>query len=128
MSYTSLRHAQHNENTCNYLAVDKNMHNDWVITTAFYASLHYLRHKIFLGKIDAVSFEDYCTKENIYGKKHKVMRNLVEENCSDDIAAVYNQMLDISFTARYSNYKYGNKIARLAQKRLVAIKNYSVKS
>ena len=126
MNYTSLKHAEHNENTCNYLASDKNMHNDWVITTAFYAALHYLRHKIFPSIINVATFEDYCTQESIYGKKHKVMRNLVEDNCSDDIAAAYNQMLDISFTARYSKYKYGSKIAKLAQKRLISIKNYSI--
>ena len=125
MTYTSLQHAQHNETTCDYLAKDKNQHNDWVITTAFYASLHYLRHKIFPTEVSANSFEDYCKKENIYSQKHKIMRKLVEENCEDAIAAAYNQMLDISFTARYSNYKYSNKIAKLAQKRLVAIRNYA---
>ncbi len=125
--YTSLQHAQHNEETCSYLAKDGHKHNDWVITTAFYASMHYLRHNIFPNKVAAFSFEEYCTKENIYGQKHKVMRKLVEQNCEDAIAATYNQMLDISFTARYSNYKYSNKISKLAQKRLIAIRNYSVK-
>ena len=36
-------------------------------------------------------------------------------------------MLDISFTAHYNKYKFGSKIASLAQKRLNAIKNYSIK-
>lgn len=127
MMYTSLSHAQHNETTCNYLAKDKDQHNDWVITTAFYASMHYLRHILFPTKVAASSFEDYCTKENLYGQKHKVMRKLVEANCDDSISATYNQMLDISFTARYSSYKYNSKIAKLAQKRLIAIRNYATK-
>ncbi len=128
MTYTSLQHAKHNENTCNYLAKNRNSHNDWVITTAFYASLHYLRHSLFPAKIAASSFEEYCTTENIYGQKHKVMRKLVERNCEGSIAAAYNQMLDISFTARYSKYQYSDKIANLAQKRLIAIRNYAMKS
>jgi len=116
MNYTSLQHAEHNENTCNYLASDRNKHNDWVITTAFYASLHYLRHKIFPSIINVATFEDYCTQESIYGKKHKVMHNLVEDNCTDDIAAAYNQMLDISFTARYSNISMVLKFQNLLKK------------
>ena len=55
------------------------------------------------------------------------MRKLIEEKCDVSIASTYNQMLDISFSARYNRYKYGNKIAKLAQKRLNAIKNYSLK-
>lgn len=134
MVYTSLDHAEHNESTCDFLATATDKHNDWIITTAFYSSMHYLRHKVFpleiiksTGKITVSSFEEYCTEKGIYGQKHKVMRKLIEDNCDLSIASTYNQMLDLSFTARYNKYKYGKKIARLAQKRLNAIKGYSVK-
>lgn len=130
MGYSSLDHAKHNESTCNYLA-KANKHDDWVITTAFYSAMHYLRHKLFpltiqqgRKKTTLASFEDYCTHQNLHGKKHKVMRTLVEENCDSSIAATYNQMLDISWTARYSKYRFSKKISSLAQKRLVAIRNY----
>lgn len=133
MAYSSLDHAKHNEKTCNFLATDRDKHNDWIITTAFYSSMHYLRHKIFpleinksSEKIVVNSFEEYCTEKGIYGQKHKVMRNLIEDNCDLGIASTYNQMLDLSFTARYNKYKYGKKIARLAQKRLISIKGYSL--
>lgn len=133
MSYNNLDHAIHNEATCNYLS-QKNDHNDWVITTAFYAALHFSRHKLFPKKIvingnktTASNFENYCNLKNIYKNKHKELRELIENDFPEDIASAYNQLMDNCFTARYSRYKYSNKISRLSQKRLNAIKNYCVK-
>lgn len=133
MNYNNLDHAIHNEATCNYLS-NGNNHNDWVITTAFYAALHFCRHKLFPKeiKIDgsntiANNFENYCNLKNIYRNKHKELRILIENDFPVDIASAYNQLMDNCFTARYSRYKYSNKISRLSQKRLKAIKNYCLK-
>ncbi len=42
----NLEYAQHNEKACKYLD-KKPEFTDWVITTAFYSALHFVRYKIF---------------------------------------------------------------------------------
>lgn len=39
-------HGQHNEEVCDLLLLQKK-YPDWVITTAFYAALHFVSYKIF---------------------------------------------------------------------------------
>ena len=60
-------HAIHNELACIYLDKCTDF-PDWVITTSFYSSLHFLQHKLFpikvgLGKIrgktQSVVFDDF---------------------------------------------------------------------
>ncbi|MCB0480224.1 MAG: hypothetical protein KDC83_02280 [Flavobacteriales bacterium] len=133
MEYKSLDHAKHNESICDHLS-EQTQFNDWVITTAFYSAIHYVSHKLFpmtISKVTASityeSFDEYCNGENKFRRKHKEMRILVERNLPSDIAAAYNQLLDSSWTARYSQYKYSNKISKLARKRLTAVRNYCTK-
>lgn len=130
--YNSLQHAEHNKKVCFALSDMKANYDDWVITTAFYSAIHFLRHKIFPlqfvnnegNSITVDNFEQYCIRKGEYSKKHSLMRKIIEDNCPADIAAAYNQMLDASWTARYNQYKFSNKISRLSQKRLNAISNY----
>lgn len=129
--YTSLKHAQHNSAICRHLFHTK-QYNDWVITTAFYSAVHYLCHFIFPFNVQKSGsnvlvncFEDYCLEKNIRGKRHGEMRKLVESNCDIHIAAMYNQMLDLSWTARYSKYSFSEKASATAQKRLDAIEKYA---
>lgn len=133
MDYNSLNHAKHNESVCEHL-FDKTKYSDWIITTSFYSAMHYVRHALFPYKIVkdgkeiiCNSFDEYCLAINQPGKKHNALRKLVEENCPIDIASAYNQMLDSSWTARYSQYKFSEKIANLAKKRLVVVKNHSLR-
>jgi hypothetical protein len=129
--YSSLKHASHNEKVCMFLSTDE--FNDWVITTAFYSSLHYLRHKIFPLSISKEktypSFDIYynCLPISKKNGKHAAMRLLVEEECPEDISTAYNRLMDTCFTARYNKYKYSNKIAKSAKKWLNPIKAYSLK-
>lgn len=123
----SLDHAVHNEKVCKYLN-KKPIFLDWVITTAFYSSLHYLEHKIFplkikngLTEIKIKNFEEYFT---LYGKedgRHKAFSKLVERELpgiSDD----YNKLKDISWTARYNRYQYSRPISNHAREMLKNIK------
>jgi len=133
MGSESLQHAIHNESACDYLMEKGNL-QDWVITTSFYSALHYLRYRIFPiqitinGKNQKIEdFESYCISQKIYGKKHNTMRKLVEEFCSEDISAAYNQMLDLSWTARYNKYKFSSKMDKLSRRRLTVIANYAQK-
>lgn len=129
--YNSLEHASHNEKVCNYLS-EENEFSDWVITTAFYSSIHFLRHKIFPlefkvngKKQKAENFETYCKLTEKTSRKHNTMRKLVEDHCPGDISAAYNQLMDSCWAARYSQYKFSLKVAQTSKKRMVAIRNYS---
>lgn len=52
---SSLDHAKHNERVCNYLGKNADF-GDWVITTSFYAAMHYVRHLIVPIKIDEITY------------------------------------------------------------------------
>ena len=123
----SLDHAEHNEKACKFLN-RKPEYADWVITTAFYSALHFLRNKIFPlqitengKKITIGDFDNYCLVKRINKGKHGAFANLIEEKCPD-LADHYNQLKDISWTARYNNYEYDREISNLALKRLEIIK------
>jgi hypothetical protein len=128
--YSSLLHAQHNERICNELNANHE-NSDWVITVAFYSALHYSDACIFPHefthagkKLKADDFNKYCVLIGEPGKKHKLRRSLVEKCLPEDIASAYNQLLDVSWTARYHRYKYSTKVSDLSRRQLVAIRNY----
>ena len=129
----SLKYARHNEKACRYL--DKKLEfTDWVITTAFYSSLHYVRYKIFPiqlernGKrIQVKNFEQYYRINNpLQRSKHELLSDLVEEKYTE-IAVDYNKLRDISWTARYSNYRYPREISNDAKKSLERIRDFCTK-
>lgn len=68
--YTNLDHATHNEEVCSHLD-DNTKYSDWIITTAFYSAMHFMKHKIFPLKIidQAKMIEHlvngYYTKNNL---------------------------------------------------------------
>jgi hypothetical protein len=133
MKYNSKEHALHNEDVCNELSKDTK-NRDWVITTAFYSSLHFLRDAIFPMefestkrgyKITAKSFDTYCLIEGFEGKKHSVFKKLVDVQCPHEIGVAYYRLLDASYTARYNNYQFSDKISETAVNRMNAIKNYN---
>lgn len=67
-------HALHNEDVYRFLKEEKEF-IDWRVTTAFYASLHFVEHKLFpltttfAGKEN--SFESIEEYRNFFGKRSK---------------------------------------------------------
>ncbi|MDR2591321.1 MAG: hypothetical protein LBC59_00745 [Chitinispirillales bacterium] len=126
--YNSIDHALHNEKVCKYL--NKKPENaDWVITTAFYAALHFVRSKIFPftatvdGKdITIADFNSYCLKKQISSGKHRALFELVEEKMPQ-LADKFNHLKDISWTARYNRYEYTREVSNFALEELDAIKS-----
>lgn len=126
----NLEYAEHNWKTCKYLD-KKPEFSDWVITTAFYSALHYVRYKIFPITIEKSNkknkikdFENYFRINNpLHLSKHSLLSNLVEEKYPK-IANDYNKLRDISWSARYSNYKYPREVSDDAKKRLKKIMEY----
>jgi hypothetical protein len=131
----SLDHAIHNESVCNYLDKEPNF-CDWVITTSFYSSLHYLTAKLFpfnhvLKKakqsVKCEDFDQYHRLEYHNDKsqgRHERFKCLVEKKCPTPIASHYSRLLELSYTARYTNYNYERAIVDEAKAKLEEIKNF----
>jgi predicted negative regulator of RcsB-dependent stress response len=125
-------HAQHNENVCHFL-YDNSEYYDWVVTTAFYAVIHFARYKIFpLTKYDPHfdqsitynSLENYVNNHNNATKnKHKELRKLVKEKLPS-IFGRYKWLEDICYTSRYHNYNIPIEKAKLAKENLQRIKTF----
>ncbi len=142
-----LEHATHNEKTCYYLN-KKPDYTDWVITTAFYTAVHFVRHKIFPLEIEIKgekftidTFNKYCFMQSVekYDKKefvvnidiqlnkHKLLSKLVASKCNK-IANDYDKLRDLSHTARYNNYDYSREISDDCVKRMKRIKEFCNKN
>jgi len=118
-------HAEHNEEVCKLLLSTKKF-NDWVITTAFYSSLHFALNKLFPLTTGADSYENidsYYVKNKLHGKcsKHIAICSLVSSNLPS-IRSEYKWLLDVCMTARYHNYKIKEVTANRAVIHLDKIK------
>lgn len=122
----SLEHALHNEKACNYLDKKKEF-TDWVITTAFYSSLHFVNYKIFPfkeGNIEYTSLDIYHSSVMTAGRKiskHGLLCELVRKRLVN-IAPDYRHLKDISNTARYVDYKHHRYVSNYAKTCLKNIK------
>ncbi len=122
--------ALHNKKACKYLDKKPDF-ADWVITTAFYSALHFVRFKIFTitiqkndKNIKVIEFENFFRISNPLGlSKNGLLSDLVEE-FHPEIANDYNKLRYISWSARYNNYKYSGEVSNDAKKRPDKIKSY----
>ena len=128
-----LNHALHNESVCDYLDLNA-LFSDWTITTAFYASLQFVTHKIFPFEAPAIggkktkieSLDDFSRYKNDRRiSKHDLLSDLVEKYCNL-ISPDYDWLLSMSMTARYSNYQHDKLIADRARTLMKKIKNFCV--
>lgn len=129
-SLSNISQAEHNEQACEHLKGTGNF-SDWVITTAFYSSIHYIRHYILPhndgGRI-YTSFEAlYEDKKDDREGRHGFQLNLVKKYCTS-VAYSYQRLWDMSVNARYLNYKYEKREATLAKRYLDEIKEFVIKN
>lgn len=105
-----LSHAIHNKQACYQLRGSD--FSDWVVTIAFYSALHFARHKVFpftdrrSGNTFS-TFDDYSRDALSRGdrrSRHSHMKNLVRMKVKS-VSAAYQHMMDLSMTARYSDYE-----------------------
>jgi len=127
----NLNHAKHNEQVCNYLN-KKPEFSDWIITTAFYAALHYVRHKIIpYVKTDLSgnrrTFSDFESLFENFRKeqegRHGFQKRFVEENLHI-IRFEYQRLHELCQNARYYNYQYNRDDSEKARSYLKKIKDY----
>ena len=90
-SRESFEHGEHNEAACAMLEVTKKF-PDWTITTAFYASLHFVSSKIFpfehpikdqkpLKIQDIVAWQKF--KNYNSAKRHELLKDLTGVYCTE---------------------------------------------
>lgn len=125
----SLDHAEHNEKACQLL-FKTNEFNDWVVTTAFYSSLHYVNFKLFPLTKDENKYENlsqyYKTLQLPRPALHNVTIELVSTYIKH-ISSFYRWLYDTCRTARYHNYKVDDQTAKMAILCLNNIKNACIK-
>ncbi len=126
----SFEHGEHNERACQLLRL--NNFPDWTITTAFYASLHFVTAKIFpfdyspdgKNKIKFVDVTQWQTFKN-YGsnKRHTLINDLVATHCSK-ISSEYDWLLNTSWNSRYHSHNHLPEIVNRAIYYMESIKRY----
>lgn len=123
-------HALRNEQACYYLH-ESGGFPDWVITTAFYSALQFVKYKIFPLKIGENTFNnlneyrDYMvTNYDNHGiSAHSILKKLLNKNFKN-IAAPYNELYDACQNARYVEYEVTKEEVDLALKNLAEIKKF----
>ncbi len=128
MTYNSHAHAKHNWDVCGYLN-DHGDFDDWVVTTAFYSSLHYARHALFPKKYVCNGVEKFYNNFNEYlldsnsDKPHKVLSNLIGLYLVE-IAHKYRELSNICHGARYTDYNISEDSKKKAIDHLSDISKY----
>lgn len=116
-------HGQHNLELAKIL-LDDGDYNDWVITTAFYSSVHFVEHALFPlieNGIEYSDFNDYWQNTSKHSK-HTCKKNLVRNHLRS-VAAIYRELLDDCHTSRYNNYVVSSYNAEQAKKKADRIKS-----
>ncbi len=124
-SFSQRNHALHNEEVCELLSSEPKF-NEWVVTSAFYAALHFVQSKVFPihdGKAVYKNVSSYCLglKQRNRMSKHKATLAICQTELPD-IAAEYQWLLSASMTARYQRYHIRDEVAATARKYLLAVK------
>lgn len=122
----SLEHAKHNERVCNFLGRNPDF-GDWVITTAFYAAMHYVRHLMVPVTIEGTTYRDFenlfLARKSMMEGRHGFMKSYVVVNFPE-IGLDYCRLHDMSTTARYTNYMYIREQANTSKVYLENIRKY----
>jgi hypothetical protein len=114
----NLEHAEHNEKVYRYLCKEPEF-CDWIITTAFYSAIYYIRHWMFplevtLKNGNTHKFSDFESLFNSFKKdgegRHGFQLNWVRDHYGA-ISKNYRRLYELSNEARYINYQFpSNKI------------------
>jgi hypothetical protein len=125
-------HGLHNEQVCEAISIG-NKFPDWTITTAFYASLHFVSSKIFPFKHqpnpnepakEILTIEDWQTqKTSTANHRHRLMKELVSQHCSP-ISAHYDWLHSLCKLARYHNYQQPPECANRAISYMKTVKKF----
>lgn len=117
-------HGLHNQAVCNKLELDDMECNDWVVTTAFYASIHFIDHALFPCVYNGERFDNINQAHNFISSNSKhqtrgyLLNKIMPKHASD-----YEFLIEKCHNARYSNYQVNPAISDRAVSNLRKIMN-----
>jgi hypothetical protein len=132
-----LDHANHNADACNYLHQETyKKYSDWVITTAFYAALHYCEYLFFpyswkVEKTETMTFSNIDELFEYFKREMENKRSFRKRwlrNKFSEISPIYNALYDQCQTARYHEYFFDNEEAKIAIMRMKEIQKFCSKA
>jgi len=125
-----LEHGEHNEELCDHLLHEmQGRFGDWVVTTAFYACIHFVDHALFPARIDGKHFADfdsYCSHQHDRQdrrSKHSLKAHLVKKRMPK-ANGKYKRLMEDCMHVRYIDYTVSDQEAIKANRSMKAIKKY----
>lgn len=100
-------HAQRNLDLSNQL-LKEGIYFDWVVTTSFYSSVHFVEHALFPLIENGIEYKDFNNYWNVnHAKtsvsKHSCKKTLVWKYLKN-VGAIYRDLFDECNNSRYNNY------------------------
>jgi hypothetical protein len=117
-------HGGHNKQVCDILHLQDELEcNDWVITTAFYSSIHYFDHLLFpFIHTTGVKFENISEAHNVIREKNKhETRGILVQRKIPAFGKDYNFLKNECYNARYYNYRIDENFAKKAVRALESV-------
>lgn len=113
-------HGVHNKLVCDKLYLETTVKcNDWVVTTSFYSSIHFIDHALFPCEYNGNVFNDINEAHSVINNKSKhqtraiLLNKILPKHKSD-----YEFLISESQNARYSNYDVNPLISNKAYRSL----------
>ncbi len=119
----SWAHGEHNNRLCDEL-YENGRYPDWVLTTAFYAALHYVEHLLFKGPVPLTPYRSIRAAQDHYrAVKHEARQYLLDDH-QPEIADKYRYLHQMSHNARYIDYQVSGDAVRLCRLYLNDIREF----
>ena len=120
-------HGIHNKRVCDKLHLQDELEcHDWVLTTAFYSSIHYLDHLLFpFIEANGNKFNNIGEAHNTINAKNKhETRGILVERKISAFGKDYGFLKDECYNARYYNYRtsstYANRVVGILERIIAA--------
>lgn len=117
-------HAKHNKNVCNFLNLRSAEVpcNDWIITTAFYSSIHFIDHLLFPLTHNGTVFNNISEAHNrLQSPSIHQSRGILVSQHLPHLSTPYKFLIAESQSARYSRYDVNSAVSNLAVTHLETI-------
>jgi len=110
--------------------LDEKQYLDWVVTTAFYSSIHFVEDFILPKKINGLECKNISDVKSAYNLngRHSARLKLVYDSLGVSIGAKYQWLDDNSRNSRYTTYKISTAQASKAKQYLEEIYNICYKT
>jgi hypothetical protein len=116
-------HGKHNKAVCDKLHLQSDLDcNDWVLTTAFYSSIHFFDHLLFPCEYKGATFQDINEAFKILKNPNKhETRGVLVAYKYPLLGGDYNFLKEGCYNARYYEFRVNERISDTAVQRLEKI-------